>query len=491
MDCLSKSSYCRGVQCPKMLWLKKYRPEVFDESVLRRSVLDTGSAVGDLAMGLFGDFTEVPFGDPGAMVAETERLLSAGTKVIAEASFAADGLFCSVDILKNLGGGAVELYEVKSSTKVTGIYRHDLAFQVYVLTRCGYQVQRSCLVLLNRGYERMGALDLQQLFTIEDLTEEARSMHGDVENRIGALRRCLARTEEPADEIGMQCFDPYACGFFSWCTRQLPRPNVFSLAGLRKSAKFQLCRQGLAGFAELEASGQLKAPQLQQVRHELGEETAPFLDRRQIRDFLRTLSYPLYFLDFESFQPAVPPYDHTRPYQQIVFQYSLHWIECEGGALQHRAFLARPGADPRRALAEQLCRDIPRDVCTTAYNMAFEKSRIRELAALYPDLREHLMNIHDRIADLLIPFRRRWYYCRAMQGSYSIKYVLPALFPDDPALDYHHLEGVHNGTEASDTFARMAAMTPEELETARGQLLRYCGLDTFAMVKVWEKLKEV
>ncbi len=102
----------------------------------------------------------------------------------------------------------------------------------------------------------------------------------------------------------------------------------------------------------------------------------------------------------------------------------------------------------------------------------------------------HLMNIHDHIEDLMIPFQRKYYYDRAMQGSYSIKYVLPALFPGDPALDYHNLEGVHNGGEASNAFSAMANMIPEEMETTRQQLLQYCGLDTFAMVKVWEKLHQ-
>ena len=122
--------------------------------------------------------------------------------------------------------------------------------------------------------------------------------------------------------------------------------------------------------------------------------------------------------------------------------------------------------------------------------MAFEKTRIKGLAALYPDLAEHLMNIHDHIQDLMVPFQQRWYYTRAMQGSYSIKYVLPALFPDDPELDYHNLEGVHNGGEAMDTFKKMASMPPEELETWRKHLLKYCCLDTYAMFKVWKKLIE-
>ena len=169
----------------------------------------------------------------------------------------------------------------------------------------------------------------------------------------------------------------------------------------------------------------------------------------------------------------------------------MHYIEEEGGPLKHTEHLAYPGKDPRRALAEQLCADIPLNVCTTAYNMGFEKGRIRGLAELYPDLREHLMNIHDNIQDLMIPFQKKWYYCKEMQGSYSIKYVLPALFPDDPELDYHNLDGVHNGGEASEMFAKMATMDAEQLEIGRKQLLKYCGLDTYAMVKVFEKLSEV
>ena len=122
--------------------------------------------------------------------------------------------------------------------------------------------------------------------------------------------------------------------------------------------------------------------------------------------------------------------------------------------------------------------------------MTFEKTRIRELAGLYPDLSDHLMDIHDHIQDLMVQFQKKQYYTRAMEGSYSIKYVLPALFPDDPALNYHNLEGVHNGTEASAAFAAMENMTEEELQACRENLLKYCGLDTFAMVKVWEKLRE-
>ena len=191
-------------------------------------------------------------------------------------------------------------------------------------------------------------------------------------------------------------------------------------------------------------------------------------------------------------QPVVPEFQGTHPYQQIPFQYSLHYIEANGGELKHTEFLGVSGEDPRRALAEQLCKDIPMNVCVTAYNKAFECTRLKELAEAYPDLSQHLLNIRDHIIDLLVPFQSGWYYTPAMGGSFSIKSVLPALFPDDPELDYHNLQGsVHNGGEAMNIFPKIKDMSEDEQRKARESLLKYCELDTYAMVKVWQKLIEV
>ena len=158
----------------------------------------------------------------------------------------------------------------------------------------------------------------------------------------------------------------------------------------------------------------------------------------------------------------------------------------------HKEYLApSDGKDPRRALAEHLCEDIPKDVCVLAYNKMFECSRIRELAALYPDLSDHLTNIENNIKDLIDPFRAGDYYVPAMGGSFSIKSVLPALFPGDPELDYHSLDDrCQNGGDAMTIFPRIKDMEPEEALASRQALLNYCKLDTWAMVKVWEKLKE-
>ena len=131
------------------------------------------------------------------------------------------------------------------------------------------------------------------------------------------------------------------------------------------------------------------------------------------------------------------------------------------------------------------------NVCVTAYNKAFECTRLKELAETFPDLADHLLNISDNIKDLLVPFQSGYYYTKAMGGSFSIKSVLPALFPDDPALDYHNLEQIHNGGEAMSIFPKIKEMPPEEAERTRHNLLKYCELDTYAMVKVWERLRNV
>jgi len=487
---ISKSRYCSGLQCPKMLWMQKNKPEEFDQACMNESILEKGLEVGDLAMGLFGDYVEVAYGDKADMIEKTRELMDRGTPIIAEASFSADGLFCSVDILKNLGDNKVALYEVKSSSGVKEIYYHDVTFQCYVLEKLGYTVVSCGIVHINNKYVRRGELDIRKLFTVVDITPRVRMLLKDVTANIDRMRNCAEQESEPTDDIGTYCFEPYNCGFFAYCSKHLPKPNVLDVRGVNKSMAIEWYHKGIVSFEDLNTSDVLTAKQHMQIEHEITA-CPPRIDVKNIREYLKKMTYPIYFFDFESYQPAVPPFDNIGPFQQVVFQYSLDYIEYEGGPIHHRDFLAYPGVDPRRALAEQMCADIPKNVCVVTYNMRFEKTQIKGLEELYPDLSEHLLNIRDHVVDLMVPFQKRWYYCRAMQGSFSIKQVLPALFPDDPSLDYHNLEGIHQGGEAAAAFSRMAQMSPEELENTRQQLLTYCGLDTYAMIKIWDKLKEI
>ncbi len=487
---LSKSKYCSACQCFKMLWLQTHKPEVFDKSMVHQSVMETGNKVGDIAMSLLGGYVEVPYGEPGEMVQKTVDLLTQEIPVIAEGAFSFEGKFCSVDILKNLGDREVEIYEVKSSGEVKEIHRIDAAYQNYVLTKLGFNVKKVCIVHINKEYIRSGELDIQQLFNIEDVTGSAKEKFTEIENNIEKLTAYMQQTEEPADDIGLHCSEPYACGFWKYCTRHLPNPNVFDITGrLSQKKKLEFYKQKKSSFEDLKNCDFSTAAKLQ-IEHELFD-LPPHIEEDKIREFLSELAYPLYFLDFESFQPVIPLYDNSFSREQIVFQYSLHCIESAGGKLKHTEFLAVPGFDPRRKVAEQLCRDIPEGVCIIAYNAKFEKSCIAHLAELYPDLKAHLLDILSNIKDLMLPFQKKHYYCRAMQGSYSIKQVLPALFPEAPELDYHNLDGIHNGGEASAAFENMAKLSAEEQVIVRKQLLEYCKLDTLAMVKIWQKLSSV
>jgi len=492
---ISKSRYTLFRQCPKALWLKTYRPEKAVVSDALQQRFEAGNAVGDLAMGLFGEFTEVTTYtsegrlDLAKMAEDTKKCLEAGVEVICEASFFFNGGYCAVDILKKENGGYA-IYEVKSSTDADKeVYAQDVAYQKYVLTGCGVKVTGTYLVCVDSDYVLDGELDIHRLFQIQDISDAVADEYLLVESQVAAAKKMLAQAEEePKIDLDIHCHKPYGCAFWQYCSQHLPKQSVFSLYRMNFGKKIEHYKQGIFTFEQLRAED-LNEKQRMQVECSLDDTI--YINKVEIAKFLDTLSYPLYFLDFETMQPVIPEHQGTHPYQQIPFQYSLHYIEHEGGELKHTEFLAVSGEDPRRALAEQLCRDIPMNVCVTAYNKAFECTRLRELAETYPDLSEHLLDIRDNIIDLLVPFQSGWFYVPAMGGSFSIKSVLPALFPDDPELDYHNLQGsVHNGGEAMSIFPKIKDMPFEEKQAARQSLLKYCELDTYAMVKVWGKLRE-
>ena len=502
---LSKSKYCGLWQCPKIAWLRQYKPEEATIDDTLQSRLDAGNVVGDLAMGLFGDFVEVTTYngeklDLPSMIEKTVIEMEKGTDNICEASFSYNGLYCAVDVLKKENGGWA-IYEVKSSTKHKKddgsyeddkeVYLADIAYQKYVLEHLGINVTGTYLVCINSDYIFNGTLDLNQLFIISDVSKELPAQTQLIEPNLTIAEKILTSDVEPDIDLDVRCKKPYLCSFWNYCTRVIPDESVFKLYRMPMKKKIGYYKKGLITYRDLLYNANItNEKHLRQMEYAL-EDKGTYVKKEEIAAFLQKLSYPLYFLDFETIQPVIPQYVGTRPYAQIPFQYSLHYIEGEGGELKHKEFLAESGTDPRRALAERLCEDIPMNVCVTAYNKSFECTRIKELAATFPDLAEHLLNIKDNIVDLLVPFQSGWYYNRAMGGSFSIKSVLPAIFPDDPSLNYHNLEEVHNGTEAMTVFPKIKDMAPEEQQKTRHNLLKYCELDTYAMVKVWEELVRV
>ena len=504
---LSKSRYTAFCQCPKNLWLKVYKPEEAKDDPALQARFEQGNEVGDLAMGLFGPYKEVTTKNPDGsldlttMCALTQQYMEQGVDNICEASFALEGHYCAVDILRRNGDGW-DIYEVKSSsfpecdgeeTKLEK-YAPDIAYQKWVLTQCGVKVVNTYLVCLNSSYVRHGELDIKSLFVIIDMHDLVENEYLKVPSQSGLALKILAMNDEPDIDLSEHCKKPYTCAFLDYCKYQhgVPQnaPTVFDLYRMNFSKMLEHYHAGRITFDALRGQ---KLNDKQQMQVECTLNKTEYINPAGIHEFLDKLTYPLYFLDFETIQDTVPQYDGTKPYQQITFQYSLHIKENANAPYQHKEFLApSDGKDPRRALAEQLCKDIPMDVCTLAYNKMFECGRIKELAELYPDLAVHLLNIRDHIVDLIDPFRAGDYYVPAMGGSFSIKSVLPALFPDDPSLDYHNLSDLcQNGGDAMTIFPKIKDMPPAEAEAAREALLRYCELDTWAMVKVWERLEDV
>ena len=492
----SKSKYCLAWQCPKLLWLNKYKPELKPEDPSLQARFDEGNVVGDMAKQLFGYFTEVTaFKDDGKldlnkMQELTKECIESGTENICEASFNYNGLYCAVDILhKEIDGYAI--YEVKSSTHASHIYAVDISYQKYVLEHCGVNITGTYLICIDPEYVRGEELDIHKFFQTIDMSRDVNDELQNVPSLLRKAEQIYTLKDEPVKDIGEHCREPYECAFWEYCTKNLPTPNEFDLyrMGFKKALKYYY--NGQISYNDLLFDSSItNEKQLRQMLHYVSEQPDD-IDKDGIRDFLDTLSYPIYFLDFETMQPVIPQFPGTKPYAQIPFQYSLHYIEYEGGPLLHKEFLAESGTNPLRAIAERLCEDIPMNVCVTAYNKAFECTRLKELAELFPDLAEHLLNIESNIKDLLVPFQSGYYYNKAMGGSFSIKSVLPALFPNEPSLDYHNLEQIHNGGEAMSIFPKIKDMPPEEAERTRYNLLKYCELDTFAMVNVWEKLKDM
>ena len=500
---LSKSRYTAYCQCPKNLWLNVNKPnEAFIDDALKARFAQ-GNEVGDLAMGLFGPYKETTTKNPdgsldlNAMCVLTQQYMKEGVDNICEASFALEGHYCAVDILRRNGDGW-DIYEVKSSTykgekedtpKHLLVYTRDIAYQKWLLEQCGVKVNGTYLVRLNKFYVlQTDQPVISELFHVKNMDTLVANEFPKVAPNVAQALKVL-QGGEPEIPVAIQCHEPYNCAFFDYCTGHMAEPNVFNLYKMNFKRKCQLFNEGKKYYEDVRDEN-LNEIQRLQVETELNN--TQLVSAADIRAFLPRLTFPLYFLDFETMMPAVPQFIGTRPYQQVTFQYSLHWIEQEGGELHHTAFLGNGKDDPRRALAEQLCHDIPRDVCVTAYNKSFECGRIQELADAYPDLREHLMAIHANFVDLIDPFRKKMVYMPEMNGSFSIKHVLPALCPNDPALNYANLPGnVHNGGDAMTVYPQMKNMNQADYDAARKALLDYCFLDTLAMVKIWEKLKEM
>jgi hypothetical protein len=485
---LSKSQYIRGLQCHKSLWLYKNKSELRtppDEK--SKALFRVGDTVGDYAKNLFPGGTEIEF-DPtdfNGMTRCTRELIVDGVDTLYEATFREAGIFAMADILHKTDDGW-DMYEVKASTSVKPYHLDDASVQWYALSQV-LGLNRAYIVHVNNQYERHGDIDVGQLLTIEDVTEIVQSRQTDIPKNVKILES-MVKGEMPEVDIGPQCSDPYDCDFRDHCWAHVPEVSIFNLYRLWGSKKFDLYDRGILSYADIPEDYPLNEMQQRQVASSLTGEI--IIDPPVIRRFLDRIQYPISFFDFETFQNPIPRFEGQRPYMQMPFQYSLHVMDERGG-LSHHEFLGDHDSDPRRDLCESMLRHLPSTGSIVAYNQSFEIGRIRDLAGLFPDLEGELMTLIERFVDLVVPFREGGYYHPDFNGSFSIKSVLPAMFPDDPELSYKSLN-IQDGGMASDTFANLYLLDdPSLLPAIRQDLLAYCKLDTLAMVRIWEKLKQI
>ncbi|MFC2119732.1 DUF2779 domain-containing protein [Bacteroidota bacterium] len=306
------------------------------------------------------------------------------------------------------------------------------------------------------------------------------------EENVERLKKIISKREMPDIDIGEHCHNPYTCGFFNYCRKHIPDDSIFEFSGMHLKKKYELYRDGIIKLDDVTNDYELtKNNGIQLDVYNSGE---ALIDKEAIKNFLSDLNYPLFFMDFETFQPAVPLYNNSKPYQQIPFQYSIHLEDKIDGELKHSEFLAEPGEDPRVKFIEGLLNDVEGKGDIVVYNKSFEITRLKEIARDFPQYADEIEKLILRIKDLMIPFQRKFYYAPEMKGSYSIKAVLPSLVPE---LSYDELE-INEGGLASITFESMQTETDMMIiaETKK-QLLEYCKLDTLAMVKILEKLQAI
>lgn len=487
---LSKSLILKGLQCQKALWLAKNPPDFeLPPQPDLQAKFAAGTEVGILAQQLFPGGIEVPYEGLSfpAQLARTKELIDSGIDVIYEASFSFSAIFIKVDILvRDVDGekDAWQLYEVKMGTGVKAVNLDDVAVQQYVLNGCGLSVSRSFLVHIDNSYVRQGEIEVDKLFSAEDISTKVAARQQGLPEIVREFRQTMSERNEPQIDIGPHCNDPYECDYIPYCWQHIPATSIFDLRG-RGINKFDYYNQGIIKFEDLPLD-ELNKAQRQQVEMTLNQQDV--VSPEKVKEFVASLWYPLCHLDFESFNTPIPKFDGTRPYQQVPFQYSLHIQQQAGAEPQHFEYLAPPDVDPRRELIEQLLAVIPEDACVLTYNQAFEKGVLRNLAELFPDLAEAINLRLPNVRDLMQPFRRRDVYRWQMAGSYSIKQVLPAMVPE---LSYAGLE-IADGMAAMQAYHDMCALDdPVELAELRSSMLEYCRLDTWAMVKILGKLENL
>lgn len=472
----TKSMYINHCKCAKLAWFEATKTEVIktEGSKKEQEKRDLGIELGYIAQNYFGKkklWQVSNTADKNEMFRDTALAMENDAEVITEATFLAkDDLYCQVDLLKRNKDNSWDMIEVKSS-HIKPYHITDMSFQYYVLSK-NIKVRKAIMLSPNTDYRRAAHMSMKKLFNATDVTELVKQEAEKVEEILNEI----SLIEKPSCCMGKHCQEGWECPYIGNCIDELPEEKkaLMTTEGLSFN-------QRLTSLAE----GRLVIPRSKELAFSLRENEI-FVNKPKLEEFLRKIRYPLFHLDFEAEMKPIPWLKDAKPWQQIPFQYSLH-VEHADGTLDHKECLVgTKGRDPRRIIAEKLVKQIPYGAMVAAYNATFEKGVIKELSELFPEYASHF-NSWEFI-DLMIPFRSKWVMAGSMKSRYSIKVVLPALCPE---LSYKTLN-VRNGLEAQESYRKLlTTKNKKEHYQLRKDMLAYCGLDTFAMVKVLEALRNL
>jgi hypothetical protein len=386
-------------------------------------------------------------GDGREAVAETKKLLAAGATLLYDAAFANDGILAVVDILVQRRGKWYA-YLQRPSTRIKEKHLTDAALHEHILHASGIELGDISLLLLNSQYIRRGALDPVELFTEERVGRRLRSVQGLVHSRVQMLKgmaakraRAAARAERERDSMTEALSVP---------TAKPPTPKADPAASL--------------------------APPHFEV------------DRPALRSFLDSLQYPLYFMDFEAYQTPIPEWNGHWPFRQIPFQYSVHRIDAPGGELHHEAFIAPAAGEPTEAFGAALLKSMGDRGSVIVYNRDSEALILGQLVGTHPQWKVPIEALRTRLVDLMDPFSRQSIRIPEIGNKLSLKYILPALLPH---MNYDALV-IGSGVDANRAYLAIRSSTdPEFVRHTEEALLEYCRLDTLAMVRILERIREL
>ncbi len=482
---LSKTKYLDGLKCHKLLWYEYNRKQDLPEvDAATQAKFDQGKIVGELAQTLF----------PGGVLLQrdyipdkqAEKSLEAAKlrKALFEAGLVYKQGYALADILNPVEKNAWDLIEVKSTSSVKDEHYNDVAFQKYVYEGSGLKIRKCYLMYVNNQYVRKGAIEPKKLFATEDVTKQCDELIPEIEQSIADMLEVIKKQDALQVKVGPHCDSPYPCPLEDICWSFLPsKDNVFCLYSGTKKA-YELMERGILRITDIKEDVKLSDKQsIQVLCHKNG---APHIDKEGIREFLKELKYPLYFLDFETINPAIPAYDNSRPFEAIPFQYSLYIVKDRGTKPERHSYLAPGDTDPRPEILRQLKELLGNSGSVVAYNATFEKTTLRHASEAYPEYQDWVAELEERIVDLLVPFRGFLYYHPDQAGSASLKKVLPAITNSK----YDNME-INEGTMASIEYSRVTfGKNIDEKERRRvyKALEKYCDLDTKGMIEILESL---